>query len=468
MRLSSSVALLALISSIAACGIEFRLDNDAPTRAGAGTYPDRVRGDERQGEPDRASADATCDDVVDAWKELLVIDRAVLQSPEAKNDVEGAALSFRTQMEALAGGPVRAEELTVGWLESFATTSIVGPAGALAPSRPAVREVLLRPWRAATYERTPAMGRVPFRLIAVVNRIDLREQELGCDGDAGELRLVYTAVDPATRNALAMTVNVELRYPKTKSARAWGDAFHALADLDGEAYVRALATLVRDVTQNASPGRTRIRTNEALSEGDAWELRDFVLEDAEVAGGSRRLVPALLATTPRDELARSAALRSWAGENERALERGVVPELPLAMRAGASSVPHATFRWSGLPVSDVARATFSASTCNGCHGGERPSDRLRFQHLAPWDAPAAYARSSQKETQVSTYLYDPARPREGELARRARSLRTLLCAPRCSGGAAPTPPGPSPSAPRGYGDASAPPPSPDPPMPSCR
>lgn len=67
---------------------------------------------------------ATCE--VDPWKELLVVDDAVMTSTVARNDV-GGALSFRNVMERLGGG--RAAAMTIAWLQRWAPASVSATGG---------------------------------------------------------------------------------------------------------------------------------------------------------------------------------------------------------------------------------------------------------------------------------------------------------------------------------------------------
>lgn len=345
-----------------------------------------------------------CTAEVDRAKELLVVDRAVLESRDARCDVAGAAFSFRSRIEELAAG-ADAARFTLAWLGTWTTVTSVS--GAPVTARPAANDVLSAPWRALRVEASIADA--PFRLIAIANRLDLTDPEL---------RFVYTAVDPGTRSALAMTVIVEIAYPAEKTPAEWAAAWHALPAPASAAYGPALASLVRTITQGADPARTRVRTNEAAF-GKTWEMRQFVV------GDDGALAPTLLPGTPRAELDGSSALEGWLADHEPRLASGVVDALPQRMLAAAAPIPDRFFQWElASPIGGRARLAFGLSTCNGCHGGERGADALPFQQLAPWDAPATdgyYLPTSDGGTRVSGYLDD-------DLGRRAKSVAALLCA----------------------------------------
>jgi cytochrome c peroxidase len=89
-------------------------------------------------------------------------------------------------------------------------------------------------------------------------------------------------------------------------------------------------------------------------------------------------------------------------------------------------VPNASFRWESRTLPNDLREAFSKATCNGCHGGERTGDPLRFQHLAPFDATGSYYGASDGETRVSRQLHDPSGG-DDELGKREKLLARALC-----------------------------------------
>jgi hypothetical protein len=383
------------------------------------------------------SAPASCDVKVDRWKELLVTHRSVLLDRRAQNDVADATWSFRHMFEELAGDATGAAALTHAWLEQWKTVTVVGPDRAPVTPRPSVGPVLLDPWRAAD---GGALSSAPFRLIAIVNRPDLRAEASACHGAAGEIRFVYSAVDPVTRKAIPMTIIVEIPYPTTRSAREWIEAWHALATRPfGDAYNAALAALTSEVIRDSNRESWLVRTNEiALGEPDGlpWEMREFAL--GADAAQLRRLAQLPIATTPRIELDRSASLDSWAKENEaRILDGSYV--LPGGFQAGAAPIARSWFRWSSQSLDPKLLDALSKATCNGCHGGERIGETaLPFQHIAAADQRTAYyVPANDGETRVSTWLNDPS-GYDDELGRRERSVAQALCETCASTGSSET------------------------------
>ncbi len=404
---------IAFVFALTACDFEI-------VDASRGSYPDQ-HASHGASSIDPEEQGAPCDVKVDRWKELLVIHRSVLMDRRARNDVPHAPWSFRSRMEELAGG-ADVDAFVSAWIDQWRTVTSVGPDAAPVTPRPAANDVL-------SY---PDLDHLPFRLVAIVNRLDLREREDACTGGAGELRFVYTATD-AKGAAIAMNVIVEVPYPAARSPQEWAKKWHTLAgEPFGASYTDALAALTSEVMAGADPRGIRVRTNEiALGEeaGLPWELREFTLE---VTGEGRRLVEVPIAQTPRMDLARSPSLDSWIRESEARVRAGT-HVLPGPFQAGAAEMPSSWFRWESSTLPSDLREAFSTRTCNGCHGGERQGDTLRFQHLAPFDAPGAYYGSSSGETQVSRWLHDPS-GRDDELSRREKLLARALCSSCSAGG----------------------------------
>lgn len=345
---------------------------------------------------------------VDATRELLVVDPAVLATDRGRSDIEGAPWSFRTMFEWLAGSPEDSSAFVRGWLEQWTTVTRVGPADAPVTPRPGVRDVLLDPWEKSSYgsSASPSLARAPFRLIAIVNRLDLAVDP--CE-PGGELRFVYTAVAPGADKPLDMTVIVELPYPMVKTPHAWAAAWHAAASKHGDEYIAAIDTLTTGVREHTDPANVRVRTNErALAPQAGWELREFHLAGSD-------LVQVSLDATPREDASASALAKDiTAHESELSMARYT---LPVQMRAGVASLRRPDFIWTIPEVpSDLARA-FSAGTCNGCHGGN--TEALPFQHIAPSSSPGEQAR-------LSHFLKDPDADQGDDLSRRGAAYANLL------------------------------------------
>lgn len=439
-------------------------------------------------ESDAAAADPVASGAAALYRELIVLEPSVLG--ELSSDADGAPFSFRSQMQWLAGGadPL---ELTRAWLLEWERTSEVGAELAPVTPRPLVGRLLVDPWVAAStsvdvpkssygsdaaadtseneetsdededdlpaYAEPPSDGDAygppeapesasepedepaalpswhgaPFRLIAIVNRLDLASD--ACDGAAGELRYIYGALDADGQTPLDVTVILEVPYPTTRPAADWARAWRDLAELPpGGAYTRALATLGREIMSDSDPLRARIRTNEiafADADSDAWEMREF---RPQIVDGALTLVQAPLEFTPRAD-ADPAELAAYVLQHADEIESSGA-SLPDPLRAGAATIDSADFSWSVLGVSERLRRNFSLQTCNGCHGGDTVA--LPFRHVGP-------GASLDEPARLSRFLYDPDAPAD-ELRRRL-DVVDALSSTEC------VPPDPSDDSPDGTG-----------------
>jgi hypothetical protein len=250
----------------------------------------------------------------------------------------------------------------------------------------------------------------PFRLIAIVNRVDLARD--ACGAAAGELRYVYTAVDARGSAALDLSVIVEIPYPSTRSAASWARTWRDMAALpEGNERNDALLAITREVALEADPLRVRVRTNESALGGDGWQMREFQLSSS--SSGQLDLRPAPLVFTPRSDADLGELAEYLLDHSDDVLAGGA--ELPESLRAGSAEMTAPDFSWRVPGVSERLRSAFSASTCNGCHAGD--TDTARFQHIAP-------ARSLSAPAELSRFLYDASATTD-ELRRRSDLLFEL-------------------------------------------
>jgi len=158
-------------------------------------------------------------------------------------------------------------------------------------ARTAMNTQIIAPWLAASGGVKLDLGLAPFRLLAIVNRIDLRtgSNSLGGNtGNAGEVRFVFGAVIPGpTCQLLPFTVIFEYGVPISGclDVRTWAKQWVDLGNLTlgTEPYNAALQALTdKVVLRNAAPAKPngsaldQLRTNEnALN--ITWELRQFNL-----------------------------------------------------------------------------------------------------------------------------------------------------------------------------------------------
>ncbi len=383
---------------------------------------------------DAASAPggAECGVTVDRFKEMIVVDPAVIEDPRASNELNGP-WSFRHAVEEMVGAGETPSGFVLAWLDNWATTTTLNGFEVDRESRTSdIRTKLVCPWlraRAANLcdssctqcaQRELDFAKAPFRLISIVNRTDLRVRP-DAKGAAGEGRLLFGMTrgpgdDPASSSA-TLTVAFEYALPESLPLRDWLDAWHHLgthAAFD-EGYKQELTRLTdRFVARGAAPAHTngsaiaQIRTNESEFNW-IWQLREFHLTN----DGALRMNT--LANTPGESLNNSAALRAFVVANADKIKSDT-HVVPSSMLAG--SADQLLYRWNVPGVDEPTRLAFARSTCNGCHSGERNESVNTAFHVSP------FKRGTEK---VSLFLNNPSDSEHDELARRVELMKRGLC-----------------------------------------
>jgi hypothetical protein len=342
-------------------------------------------------------------------------------------DPRVGAWTFGRLMQRLAPADAAAPDMTEAMLRTFLASQNIN--GFSIETRPAMSPQVLAPWP-RTADGKLDLARAPMRLLAIVNRLDLKRLD---QGKAGEGRLVYGVLD-AAGSPTEFTVIFEYLLPARDEGefRAWADTVHALQALPfpSEAYNAALQAVTdrftaRGVIADApnGSGLIDIRTNEiALS--SVWQLREFHLSP----DGSA-LQPATLLQTPDSSFNFSDKLARFVNANESSILTEL-HDVPLAFEGApfqVGSVFNNIDFWNAPGITNPeARHKFSLNTCNGCHGGETNTP---FLHINP--------RIAGRASELSAYLTgetvrDPgtgAPRRLAELGRRRQLLESVVCAP---------------------------------------
>ena len=353
-------------------------------------------------------------DTVDPARELIVRDLAVVDDPARTYEpCTGAG----TPMGAWTFGRLMTEMANPGatgidpslfvenWISQWTTEQTVN--GFTLPPRGIGAELLLYSW-----PRRPDghidLARAPFRLLAIVNRLDLRGNTLFGPSDSAEARLVFGAVQcvpvpipwrPPMPEALMFTVIFEFSVPARDclGTRSWANQWRNLSTmpLGSPVYNKALQRITDQFTlRNARPDRppnrsalNQLRTNEfALADMPSdpqWQLRESRLVASGTAAGQLR--PGTTAQTPDGSRWGSASLRDFINTQEAAILRAqhLVPaQYPAGVPflGGAVDI-HAGAPWQAPGIlNEEARHRFSLATCNGCHIAETSVD---FLHIEP-------------------------------------------------------------------------------------
>jgi hypothetical protein len=355
-------------------------------------------------------------------RELEVRDVSVVDDPVRTGP--GGAWTFGKLMEAMAPTPADAPAMVEAMLSSFLTQQTVN--SFTLPPRPGMQQVL-------DSLRGPDgkldLSRQAFRLLAIVNRIDLNDVSAGT---AGEGRFVFGFAPFG--GTLSATLIIEYNIPAASQADILdlANAWHALRALTfpSEEFNAALQKVTERFTaRNAAPGRVngsalgQIRTNDFFTFGGAWEFREFHLDAT-----SGLLAPAPMAQTPDRSFNVSDRLGRFVLANEPVIlaEKHTVPLQFEGAPFQAGNVDASDFFvWQVPGVSPETRNRFARNTCNGCHTfSETGGSQFQVSPRGPF-----------QESPLSGFLTgaDVTDPSAGvvrhfnELGRRGRLLHDLVC-----------------------------------------
>ena len=232
----------------------------------------------------------------------------------------------------------------------------------------------------------------PFRLLAIVNRLDLRSHTFPYD-NAGECRFVFGVVNYSSPcSTLPFTVIFEYGVPLNGCAgiKAWANQWAALNAMPfGPAYNTALQAITDQVTMTgADPSKppnfsaiNQIRANDLLTAN--WDLREFVV------GPTGYLAEHTVKNTPAGIFNNNALVTTYCNDPAHfpniLLDADTVPlfysSIPFL---GAHALAPFGLTWDGNPPASIinpnVRIHFSLNTCNGCHAGET---QTAFTHVSP-------------------------------------------------------------------------------------
>lgn len=346
--------------------------------------------------------------------------------------------SFKTLMGNMANG-VPAQTFVNDWLRQWlvVANNVPHSDGVAVPSfpvpaRPALVNVIksIQPlWNPAN-PATLDLNRLPFRLLAIVNRIDLAQAGYIGSGSPGELRFVFGLLERNAATGLCvpadeMTVILEYKLPTTSCTglKMLANQWIALDSLvPGSAPFNAvLQSLTNPVTQaNASPTRMngsaigQVRTNEArlgpLPGGLPWEMREFTLQTHPVFAPLGTLRHETVKNTPDASHNNSGLLSHWiANHAGQAMPRQHlgVDFIGTANRYGPAAVPFNP-PWNGIPLNGTAkRFRVSSNTCGGCHLTETGTSFTMVKANGPLGASAALAGFLTGINNVPDAFYGP-------------------------------------------------------------
>lgn len=334
---------------------------------------------------------------IDPARSQVITSVSVVTDPgRTRNPCTGAGnpngvWTFRHVMEGLANQPVTGinpADLTLNWLQNWLNGAPVN--GFPLPVRTAINNII---------NNWPLVGgkldlnQSPFRLLAIVNRIDLAGSVSYGPVGGAEGRLVFGLVDPVSCTPQPFEVIFEYLVPRNTctTLRSWAQAWEQLSTLPlgSASYNAALAALTEQfVAAGASPAKLngsaigQVRTND-FELASPWELREFRLQPVPLVPPFtvNLLAPDTVKRTPDASFNGTSALANFINTNQAAVLNGsyMVPAAWVGSRA-----PIPPNFWSAPGIgSNQARHQFSLNTCNGCH---RQETGTNFTHIG-WSAP---------------------------------------------------------------------------------
>ncbi len=376
-----------------------------------GSDPDTLLIDDGTGSGEALAAPLA----IDPARSLMIIHPSVIEDPSRTfnpcTDV-GTRMGkwtfgyLMTQMANQTQTGIDPRVFARQWLAHWEAQQTIN--GFAVPGRPAVRDKVIIPWEAASGGPGSLLdlSEAPFRLLAIVNRIDLRGNSGYTQNNAGEARFVFGVIDRTASNSTCCVVSemtVILEYGIDRSGceqvKAWAQQWAALSSIPmpSAQFNQALENITEQfVRAGVAPHKVngsalnQLRTNEFLPpQTGNWELREFKLtpgsEDPFVANGQLRMTTVKL--TPDEQFNNTATLGNYIVANQAQVcaDQHIVPlQFGGGPFLGGNSFVPPTF-WDSPaflcpPSGCNPEFKFSFNTCSGCHFGETNTS---FYHIRP-------------------------------------------------------------------------------------
>jgi len=331
--------------------------------------------------------------------------------------------TFKTLIKNLASADAQhmANDSTISsfvksWLNSWSTDKVIH--GDTVKARTLVKTKILNPWLTKSQNAGSPQGQLdmrfaPFKLLAIVNRFDLRERDFAQGLNAGEARFIFCLINSDCNDKEDFTVIFEYKSPvinNCDSIRAWAQRWFDLKKFDvGSAAYDSALNVITDKFSLVGPSTLdALRTNDrALSPAPTrTELRQFALNN-----NSHKLFETTISLAPADKYNAQVdnpdvqLMVSWINSNRRDIinDSYQVPVFfvdsltndTTFFQAGKTTIldtpvgtPPGEYHWDGNPVkgtksfirNTTTRHTFSLNICSGCHAGET---QTFFFHVEP-------------------------------------------------------------------------------------
>ncbi|MBX3714034.1 MAG: hypothetical protein KF800_18885 [Lysobacter sp.] len=339
---------------------------------------------------------------VDPRRELMITDVSVVNDPTRTFDIcnntgnPNGAWTFKTLMTNMANQPFTGIDpavFTENWLQSWNANHTINTFPV--PARPNIGPLVLNTW--------PRIGgkldlnRSPFRLLAIVNRVDLRGNTVYGGGSAGEGRFVFGVVNRNASGGCSTTpflVIFEYGVPISgcTNVKNYGQQWVNLGNiaLGSAAFNPALQAITDQfTTANAAPNKpnrsalNQIRTNEnALN--PLWELREFVLPGRTPVATMLNIVSTK--NTPHHTRNNTGQLASYMNSGLTSVPASYLGSPFLTGSNFNFSIADGAV-WNAAGATNADRHRVSLETCSACHGGESRANGNPFVAFPPANGP---------------------------------------------------------------------------------
>lgn len=339
--------------------------------------------------------------VVDPRRELFITDLSVVQDPTRTFDVcnnvgnPNGAWTFKTLMTNMANQPLTGIDPAIfveNWVRTWQVNNTVNTFNI--PARPNIGPQVLNNWPRLPDGRLN-LDRAPFRLLAIVNRVDLRGNPVYGGGSAGEGRLVFGVVNRSNNGGCSLTqftTIFEYGVPISgctnvkNYAQQWVNLGNIT--LGSAAFNPALQAITDQFTlANKAPNKpngsalNQLRTNEN-SLNPLWELREFILP----RGNGFLTITTAKDTPHRATYQNTATLANYINT----CPPPTTP-VPLTWPGATPFLTGSAFNpalndasaWNAPGAINQCRHDFSLRTCDGCHGPEARANGNPFVAFPP-------------------------------------------------------------------------------------
>lgn len=324
-------------------------------------------------------------------KSLYIIDLSVVEdktrtllADPASSNPEGA-WTFNKIMQSLANTTatgITPEDFTIKWLQTWLKPNNTVNGDALT-IKPGISN-FINAWPKIAGTQKLDMKKSPFKLLAIVNRLDLMVNPVfSTKNNGGELRFVFGLMQ--NNNPISGVIIFEFGINKQGAElKKYADKWMKLSTFTvGQPDYNALLQEITDdiITTGKNPSKpngsnlNQLRTDE-IAFGGNWELREF-----NVNATSHLLENVTIKQEPAGKFNNDAAMKTllhnFASKNEKEIEKNQykIPEQfeGTNMLGGFSKFP-GNGVWGDKQgqfiKSDKARFVISINTCSGCHLSE--------------------------------------------------------------------------------------------------